>query len=207
MNIERSITFSIALALSTAGGCNEAKPYPSDALERATSPTPSLTATAPLVRPKPAKEPNSAPEAEPAARALPLAHPVAEPAPDAKPVMEPVLDGQDGLLIRRLITAPEVGHREPVAASSVFKRADERVYAFVEVSNESNEGKALMVHFIGPDGQVSGGVELNIPPSVPRWRTWAHTKHAKAPGLWHVEIRSMEGALLGALPFEVESIR
>ena len=194
MNIERSITFSIALALLTAGGCNEAKPYRSDALERATSPTPSLTATAPLVRPKPAKEPDTAPDA-------------VEPAPDAKPVIEPVLDSQDGLSIRRLVTAPEVEHREPVAASSLFERAGERVYAFVEVSNESNEAKVLMVHFIGPDGQVSGGIELNIPPSVPRWRTWAHTKHAKAPGLWRVEIRSTEGDLLGALPFEVESIR
>ena len=194
MNIERSITFSIVLALLTAGGCNDAKPYPSDALERATSPTPSLTATAPLVRPKPAKGPDTAPEA-------------AEPASDANPAMEPVLDSQDGLSIRRLVTAPEVEHREPVAASSLFERAGERVYAFVEVSNESNEAKVLMVHFIGPDGQVSGGIELNIPPSVPRWRTWAHTKHAKAPGLWRVEIRSTEGAILGALPFEVESIR
>ena len=118
---------------------------------------------------------------------------------------KPVLQEMDGLTIRRLITASEVEHREPVAASSVFGRHEERIYAFVEVSNESEDDKVLLVHFIGPDEQVSGGIELEIPPTVPRWRTWAHTKHAKKPGLWRVEIRSTDGTLLGALPFEVES--
>jgi hypothetical protein len=51
---------------------------------------------------------------------------------------------------------------------------------------------------------VSGGVELEIPASVPRWRTWAYTRHAKTPGLWRVEIRDDEGTLMGALPFEIE---
>jgi hypothetical protein len=117
---------------------------------------------------------------------------------------EPSLPTIDGLTIRRLITAPEVEHREPVAASSVFGGHEERIYAFVEVSNESEDDKVLLVHFIGPDGQVSGGIELDIPPAVPRWRTWAHTKYAKKPGLWRVEIRSTDGTLLGALPFEVD---
>ena len=117
---------------------------------------------------------------------------------------EPWRQNGDGLTIRRLITASEVGHRERVAVSSVCGRNDERVYAFVEVSNESEDEKVLWVHFIGPDGQVSGGIELGIPPAVPRWRTWAHTKHAKKSGLWRVEIRSTDGTLLGALPFEVD---
>ena len=84
----------------------------------------------------------------------------------------------DGITIRRLVTAPEVEHREPVAPSSVFGVDEERVYAFIEVSNESEDDKTLLVHFIGPDGQVSGGIELDIPASAPRWRTWAHTRHA-----------------------------
>ncbi len=74
------------------------------------------------------------------------------------------------------------------------------MYAFVEVRNESEDDKTLLVHFIGPEGQVSGG----IPASTPRWRTWAYTRNATKPGLWRVEIRSEDGTLVGALPFEVE---
>jgi hypothetical protein len=195
MNIKRSVSFSIVLAVWTVSGCNDTDSSRSEALERAKSTTPSLTATAPRVAPQAAKEPDAAKKAPSPTGAV----------PEAAPIVEPMLESQDGLVIRRLITAPGVEHREPVAASSFFERADEQVYAFLEVSNESSEGKALWVHFIGPNGQVSGGIELNIPASVPRWRTWAHTKHAKAPGPWRVEVRDVDGALLGALPFEVGS--
>lgn len=194
MNIKRRVTIPVVLVLLATVGCNEAKPSESGAIERATSTEPSLTSTVPLASPKPMEEKKpdlSAPEV------------VKAPPEETKPLVAPVLQGMDGLVIRRLVTAPEVEHREPVAASSVFERDEERVYVFVEVSNESDEAEVLLVHFIGPDEQVSGGIELNIPPAVPRWRTWAHTKHAKKPGSWRVEIRSTDGALLGALPFEV----
>ena len=79
-----------------------------------------------------------------------------------------------------------------------------RIYAFIDASNESTSDKSLVVHFIGPNGKVSGGIELVIPASVPRWRTWAYTRHAKEPGLWRVEIRDVDGNLIGALPFEVQ---
>ncbi len=188
MNIKRTITIPIVLVVLAAVGCNEAKPSRSNAIERATSAKPLLTSTAPSALPTPVaeKEPDL---------------------PKAALAIEPVLHTTDGLTIRRLVTAPEVEHREPVAPSALFERAEERIYAFVEVSNESDEAKVLLVHFIGPEGQVSGGIELNIPPAVPRWRTWAHTRHANEPGLWRVEIRSTDGALLGALPFEVEPSR
>ena len=196
MIIKSKVITPIMLVLLTALGCNEATPSTSDAIERAASPTPTLTSTALPASPKPveAKQPEpSVLEAE------------EPPLTEEKPSVVPELENMDGLTIRRLVTAPEIEHREPVAASSVFGRHEERVYAFVEVSNESEDDVTLLVHFIGPGGQVSGGIELNIPPAVPRWRTWAHTRHAKQPGLWRVEIRSTDGDLLGALPFEVEA--
>jgi hypothetical protein len=195
MNIEPRVTTAIVLVLLTAAGCNEAKPSKSAAFERATSTKPTLTATAPPASPNLAEEKNFEPPVLEVVEALPV---------EEERSFAPALQEMDGLTIRRLITAPEVEHREPVAASSVFGPHEERIYAFVEVSNESQDEKVLLVHFIGPDGQVSGGIELGIPPSVPRWRTWAHTKHAKKDGLWHVEIRSADGTLLGALPFEVD---
>ena len=48
------------------------------------------------------------------------------------------------------------------------------------------------------------GVDLEVPASVPRWRTWAYTRHAKEPGPWRVEVRDSDGVLVGALPFVVE---
>ncbi len=200
MLIKSKVITPIMLVFLTAVGCNEATPSTSDAIERAASPTPTptLTSTAPPASPKPveAKQPEPSPlEAE------------KPPLTEQKRSLVPDLENMDGLTIRRLVTAPEIEHREPVAASSVFGRDEEQVYAFVEVSNESEDDATLLVHFIGPSGQVSGGIELNIPPAVPRWRTWARTRHAKQPGLWRVEIRSADGNLLGALPFEVEADR
>ena len=111
----------------------------------------------------------------------------------------------DGVTIQRFLTASAVMKREPVHPRSNFVPSDEKVYAFVEVSNASESAKRLLVHFIGPEGKVSGGIELEIPAAVPRWRTWAYPRHFDVPGLWRVEIRNAEGELLGALPFEVEA--
>ena len=199
MNIKPRSAIPIMLVLLTAVGCTEAKPPKSDAVERATSAEPTLTSTAP---PAASELVDKRKKPEPPMPELAEA-PVVE---EAEP-FEPTLQSMDGITIKRLITAPAVEHREPVAASSVFGGQDETVYAFVDVSNESEEEKTLLVHFIGPQEQVGGGIELRIPPDVPRWRTWAYTKHAKKPGLWRVEIRGVDGTLLGALPFEVEPAR
>jgi len=195
MDTKRIIITSLAAVSLTAFGCTEAELPKSEAIEQATSTEPTLTST--VATPTPAEEKKPEPPVEAAE---------AKPEVEAQPVAssEPTLQSMDGLTIKRLVTAPAIEHREPVAASSVFGHHDETVYAFVDVSNESEEEKTLMVHFIGPDEQASGGIELRIPPKVPRWRTWAYNKHAKKPGLWRVEIRSVDGTVLGALPFEVE---
>lgn len=195
MDTKRIIITSLAAVSLTAFGCTEAELPKSDAIEQATSTEPTLTST--VATPTPAEEKKPEPPVEAAE---------AKPEVEAQPVAssEPTLQSMDGLTIKRLVTAPAIEHREPVAASSVFGHHDETVYAFVDVSNESEEEKTLMVHFIGPDEQASGGIELRIPPKVPRWRTWAYNKHANKLGLWRVEIRSVDGTVLGALPFEVE---
>jgi len=195
MDTKRIIITSLAAVSLTAFGCTEAELPKSEAIEQATSTEPTLTST--VATPTPAEEKKPEPPVEAAE---------AKPEVEAQPVAssEPTLQSMEGLTIKRLVTAPAIEHREPVAASSVFGHHDETVYAFVDVSNESEEEKTLMVHFIGPDEQASGGIELRIPPKVPRWRTWAYNKHANKLGLWRVEIRSVDGTVLGALPFEVE---
>lgn len=195
MYIKNSVAIFSVLSLLLAIGCSESKSPRSDAIERAKSRASTLTSTASPLPPllKEEKKPEQ-----------PTPDPMASPPIEDAPAFEPELQGADGLEIQRLLTAPEIEHREPVAASGVFGHHDEKVYAFIEASNASHEDKSLLVHFIGPEGQVSGGIELRIPAATPRWRTWAFTEHAKVPGLWRVELRGADGALIGALPFEVE---
>jgi len=201
MKTDPRITRPLIFALLLAAACSEARPPKSEAIERAKTSPSILTSTLPAAEPDPTEE------KEPAAplAAIVEAPPSESPAAEERRIFEPELTNFDGLALHRLVTAPEVEGREPVAASSLFGPQNERVYAFVEVSNQSDEDRTLLVHFIGPEGQVSGGVELHIPASAPRWRTWAYTGHATTPGLWRVEIRIEDGTLVGALPFEVET--
>ena len=183
----------IALAAAASVGCAEEAVERSEPIGPVSSAEIVLTSTA-----------GSAP---------PKAMPVEAPKPanvDEKPKpdevsFEPSVESVGGIAIQRLVTASEIDKREPVDPTSSFGPHHDRVYAFVEVSNDAESEKSLFVHFIGPKGKVSGGIELEIPASAPRWRTWAYTRYFDAPGLWRVEIRDAEGSLLGALPFEVAS--
>ena len=196
MNTKQLIVITVVTGFAAASGCSKTEPTDSKVLERLTDQEPILTTTAsdPLREPAEVRK-----EPEPT-----VEEPVV--AIENQPqVFEPSLESKGGLVIQRMRTALTIENREPAAAVSTFGYHDERVYAFVEVTNENESDANLTVHFVGPGGQVTGGIELRIPANAPRWRTWAYTKHAKEPGLWRVEIRNEQGSLLGALPFEVES--
>ncbi len=122
----------------------------------------------------------------------------------ATPTYEATLLDHEGVVLKRLKTTSEIEQREPVAEASTFAAGIGRVYAFMEVQNDTDEEQVLTTNFIGPQGEVRGGVEITIPPNVPRWRTWAYSSHVRSPGQWEVEVRSEEGALLGAVAFDVE---
>ena len=188
--------------------CSPTKGEPSKRKPTSSKPTTTLTATLPPTETRRAK-----PRPEPVAEANAKLDQASKSPEHEEPTLvesqatetdrfEPELEEEGTLVVRRLITASAVERREPVAASATFSPG-EKVYAFIDARNESEEEKALVVHFIGPDGQVRGGITLEIPPQVPRWRTWAFTKRAYAPGLWRVEVRDSEGYLLAAVPFEL----
>ncbi len=194
------------LALATAGallalGCTQAETPKSELAERAGSTEPMLTSTLPKRSAEPIADKAAVVDVK--ADIVEKKANAVEEKKTEPPRFEAELGSFDGLTVRRLVATSAIDAREPVFASSVFDRHDDKIYAFVEASNESEFEETLVVHFIGPDGQASGGIELRIPPSVPRWRTWAYTQHAKAPGLWRIEIRDPDGALIAALPFEV----
>lgn len=131
--------------------------------------------------------------------------------PDAKkpefvepPSYEAQLFEGDGISLRRLAMAPEIEAREPVAVLSQFKAGGGRVYAFVDAINETDEAQDLTVNFIGPEGQVRGGIVVSVPAKSPRWRTWAYSETMRAAGEWTTEIRTADNALLGSLRFDVD---
>lgn len=201
MAIKHRIIILTAFALSSTGCLEESREQERQRNERTELTAAPETVLASTVAPT---------KPEPAPVELPAPVAVAEEAeePDMpEPAAEPRVETIDGVTIQRLVTTSEIDGREPVDPRSAFFASDEKVYAFVEVSNASESTKRLLVHFIGPEGKVSGGVELEIPAAVPRWRTWAFTRHFDTPGLWRVEIRDPEGSVLGALPFEVEAER
>jgi hypothetical protein len=204
MSIQHIIAIAVAAATLSSVGCIDADRKRESATELAPANKPVLTSTltptkappAPVAVPEPVVEPKVAAEKPEVVAEKPKASPV---------LIEPITESIDGVTLQRFITTSQIEKREPVDPTSVFGPTHEKVYAFVEVSNESESDKRLFVHFIGPNEKVTGGIELEIPASVPRWRTWAYTRHFDAPGLWRVEIRDEEGSLLGALPFEVDA--
>ncbi|MGD8607085.1 MAG: DUF2914 domain-containing protein [Myxococcales bacterium] len=185
---------SFMTAMLMTFGCQESTPAKSEIVERLAAEQTALTSTTTSTSAPPIEQTVAETEIE------------GDSAPVPRPSVpsEPALESHQGLRIERLVTASEVRGREPAVVSSVFGNGEGKIYAFIEASNSSEEDRSLIVHFIGPGGQVSGGIELEVPASAPRWRTWAFTRHAKSPGIWHVEIRDGEGALVGVVPFEVE---
>jgi len=201
MNHNAHIVIWMTIVLCAA--CDPAPPPSAGPLERASKDEPVLTSTV-VDTPGVAEAlPKADTEATKPARALGVEDAPDEPVEKKKLAPEPTLESEDGLSIRRLITAPEVEHREPVAATSTFGDDGRKIYAFVDVENASERDRSLQVFFIAPSGRVTGGVELLIPAKAPRWRTWAYTRNADELGVWRVEVRSDTGALVGSLPFEV----
>lgn len=200
MSIKHNVIIAVAAIALSSIGCSEEPRKDNEATKLAPTPEPVFTSTLATTKPGPVVVDPPEPVAVQEETVVVQKEPAT---PEIFPELS--VESIDGVTIQRFLTASAVMKREPVHPRSNFVPSDEQIYAFVEVSNASESAKRLLVHFIGPEGKVSGGIELEIPAAVPRWRTWAYTRHFDVPGLWRVEIRNAEGELLGALPFEVEA--
>lgn len=156
-------------------------------------------AEAPEPVPVPALEQELATITTPAAP-VPVVEPVEEiPAP---PSFEPELtDGP--IRVRRLVVSTGVRGHEPIGATNTIEvGAQRRVYAFVEAVNETDELIALDVTFEPAEGESTGHVSLDIPPTR-RFRTWAYTRHIYTAGSWEIVVRAPDGRVIARRPFEV----
>ena len=124
---------------------------------------------------------------EPVARTEPTAR--VESAPIARTIAAPSAPAHEAPVVAREAPAPRpstgtfsirrvqvtsgIDHREPIDHTTSFGDESERVYAFVDVANPTDEARHLEVSFT--NGQrTTGLVTLEIPAHNARFRTWAY---------------------------------
>ena len=92
---------------------------------------------------------------------------------------------------------------EPVDASSQFDAEPERLFAFLQLKNESEEEQTVVVTFEHTSGHITGNARLTVPPDQPRWRTWASSRNIRRNGQWTAVVKTEDGTVLGRVAFEV----
>jgi hypothetical protein len=107
------------------------------------------------------------------------------------------------LAIRRMTLTHGIEDHEPIDDASIFEATDERVFAFVELANPGDEERSLDVTFESA-ARTSGHVTLRVPAHMPRYRTWAWTRGAHAPGEWTAVVRDEDGRVLSRETFAVQ---
>ncbi|NUP07732.1 MAG: DUF2914 domain-containing protein [Polyangiaceae bacterium] len=106
------------------------------------------------------------------------------------------------LRVKRIQFSPSVKGREPVEPEETFSAAElDKVFAFIELTNEEKLETKVVVTFIPPMGAHSK-VTLKVGDKA-RWRTWAQRKSPKAVGTWKVVVHDEAGRELGHRTFEV----
>ena len=107
------------------------------------------------------------------------------------------------LQVARLQVARNVSGREPVGVSRSFAAGDaDRLFAFVELTNDERTPAEIFVTFTPPGGGAAQRIPLKVG-AERRWRTWAATRRVRVPGVWSVTITDAEGRVLGRTSFTV----
>ena len=115
----------------------------------------------------------------------------------------PAVDRDADLSIKRLTMSTGVNDREPVGTAATFTAgAQERIYAFIEVSNPAQVESEVFVVFQSEGGRERAGVRVRVGPAS-RWRTWATSRHATKPGKWQAVVRDTKGRELARASFTV----
>ena len=209
-----------AMVIPNAAGCDSAA-FAKKKTDRVTKVTPKKKASIPVTKLKPMaelmKEDNESSDAKSTEdtlehKALASIGTAMDPviikgefdALDELANYEPELIAANGMKLKRLVTSSGIDSREPSTSASIFPVEEEKVYAFMEVENTTDEELALQVVFVSPKGDTTGHVTVNVPANSPRWRTWAYTRYANTVGQWAAEVRLEDGTVIGKLVFDVD---
>ncbi|MCC6557772.1 MAG: DUF2914 domain-containing protein [Polyangiaceae bacterium] len=112
-------------------------------------------------------------------------------------------EAQPELKVTRLVLAKGISGREPVGVGTSFKAGElEKLYAFVTLTNEARAATGIVVAFAPPGGGAPVRIKLDVG-TERRWRTWATTRKARAPGAWSVSVSDASGAVLARSSFTI----
>ena len=103
--------------------------------------------------------------------------------------------------VKRLVICKDVQNREPVDASDTFSADTPKVYAFLEAVNISADTDIGFVWYHGENEMLRVTVPVR---QGGRWRTYANKNLYGLTGAWRVEIQAPDGAVIGAIGFEVK---
>lgn len=106
-----------------------------------------------------------------------------------------------GLRVKRIEFSEKITGREPVEPEETFSASTTKLFAFVELANDSKEKTQITVTFVPPIGAPTK-VTLDVGDKS-RWRTWAQRKSPKAIGTWKVIVKDLSGRELAHRTFEV----
>lgn len=182
--------------LSVARGSGPEAAVPSGAPTGEPAPT---TAKEAHAQPNGTAAPSAAPEAEPVTARQPARRRRSKRSADPDAVKTDSAE----LKVSRLVVARGVSGREPVGVGTSFRAQDvERVFVFVDVANEAREEGEIVVAFAPPGGGPAHRVKLAVGAQA-RWRTWATTKRARAPGSWTAIVSTASGRELARAGFVI----
>ena len=106
--------------------------------------------------------------------------------------------------MKRFVLARGVEGREPLDESDSFT-GDEKIFAFMELSNGDAEPYAFRVHWEPLEGPASpSGVELHVK-TAPLFRTWSWTANPREPGQYRAVLRTLEGEEIASRAFTIET--
>ncbi len=106
------------------------------------------------------------------------------------------------LKVKRIQFSETIASREPVDPEETFALGEtDKLYAFVELTNETKQKSKIVVRFVPPAGAPTK-VTLEVGDKS-RWRTWALRRGVKAAGTWTVIVQDAEGKEIGRRSFEV----